>query len=643
MNDEKLEFIQELEEDFEEINGSEIFDQMVLGNKEKLKKKLMEYDGDTEKLSELMEAYETFQHEQEQHIPEASRVEPEFNNKIPSTHFIAKYIETCEELTDAYPEYHFGTALSMLSLGTQRKALANITPTPKYVNIWVLLLGKSTVSRKSTAIGHLGKQVLEYADMEDLLHPEEFSKEQLFTILSNDSKRAYWNDEFGDFLAAMRKQYQLGMSGFLCRMYDSPSHHKKELRNDEFEISDAFLPILTATQPETFAKHSQEEDIDSGLYPRFLYVYPTRFKERKPIEEPDEDAVENLMRLGSWLKDVNQYFESRSGDVKFGFSEEAFELHEEWASRVEQHIQENDSASGLAAFFGRMQIYAFKLAVLFAVGSKQFRKFYIEDDEIEDQDSHNSHDSHTSHVSHNSQDGDINSVKGVNPVNFVNCANRAPTDNPQVTKESMKFALYYIDKLFLPTSLRIQRLIEGFTDENQIEQVFEKLMEQGGKTTRSKLLRYTHMEADRFETCINTLVQADRLKKEVETKEKNGREYETIYFTALQPDKDLEIDPVEVPDYENPIEDDFWEENDLEKIEEAQKEQEINEMSNKNKERYVKGLVNQMQGVNGGEGVSVQELVENSKLSEQFTEKVIENLKNEGSLYEPKNGKVKVL
>ena len=481
-------------------------------------------------------------------IKKAERNEPEFINVLPNNHFISRLIEINKELTDAYPEYHFAGGLSLLSLATKRKALANITPEPKYLNIWILLLGMSTISRKSTAI-KLCNIIIEMAGKDHILHAEEFSKEQFFTMVSNNSKRGYWNDEYGDFLAMMRKQYQLGLSGFLCRLYDSPKSHRKELRDEEFEIENAFLPQFVATQPETFAKHSQEEDIDSGLYPRFLYMFPTRTKERKSITNIDDEVTEDQKKLATWFEEIYDYFLQRDSELKFDFTDDALELHEDWASKVEKHIQESENSRRLSIFFGRMQIYAFKLACLFGIGSTEFRESITSKNS-----SHTSHDSHNKHNSHNSQS--VNTVKGVNRVKCVKCVK----DGYKITETAMKLSLYYINKLFLPNSLRVARLIEGYTDENQIEKVFDKLVELGEKTKHSKLLRFTHLDSDSFKSCINTLIQANRVKVDTEEDErKSGGSIETKYYTALRPDGELNLPEITAPEFEEPFEDDFWE------------------------------------------------------------------------------------
>lgn len=607
-------------------------------------------------------------------IQKAKRNEPEFKNVLPDDHFISRLIETNKELTDAYPEYHFGGGLSLLSLSTQRKALANITPEPKYLNLWVLLLGMSTISRKSTAI-KLCKAILEMAGKDHALHAEEFSKEQFFSMVSHHPTRGYWNDEFGDFLAMMRKQYQLGLSGFLCRLYDSPKSHRKELRNEEFEIENAFLPMYVATQPETFARHSQEEDIDSGLYPRFLYLFPSRTKERKSIEEIDEEINEKQQKLAMWFEDLYNYFLQRDSELKFGFTEGALELHEDWASKVEKHIQENDNSRRLSIFFGRMQIYAFKLACLFGVGSTEFRESIGSENS-----SHNSHNKHNKHTSHDSQSN--NRVKRRNRVKCVKCVN----SGYKITESAMKLAIYYLNKLFLPNSLRVARLIEGYMDENKIEKVFDKLVELGERTEHSKLLRYTHLESDTFKSCINTLKQAERIRVEIDEKErKSGGTIETRYYTALRPDGELELPEIQAPTYEEPFEDDWWESEfeDLEKkqrgfyevgdnedlkccnhsdrdavmkVEDGMKDDQFiglckecfNDRINKTPRKIARKVKEKLEDVgagpkSSGPGADVQTVFDSLDHDEEKIGSVVEEMVERGDLMENEEGKIKVV
>jgi hypothetical protein len=136
----------------------------------------------------------------------------------------------------------------------------------------------------------------------------------------------------------------------------------------------------------------------------------------------------------------------------------------------------------------------------------------------------------------------------------VNRDDDSPT-SVTVTEYPMKIALHYINKLFLPNALRVQRLINSYNDENTVDKVWNDLVDIGGEATRSRLLRKTHLTADKFDDAVNTLRQAKRLKVEVEEKEReSGGSVEETTYIALDPDESLDLPGVNVPEFDNPIE-----------------------------------------------------------------------------------------
>jgi len=151
-------------------------------------------------------------------------------------------------LTDAYPEYHLGTALALLPTAVDRHAKIMVAPEPMFPNVWTLLVGQSTVSRKSTALS-LGREVLETAELGDKRLPEDFSPEAFIDELEEYPQAIFLKDAFGEFLAKRGRDYRSGIAPLLSSLYDCPPEYDRTLRHESMHVEDVYLTLAGACAP----------------------------------------------------------------------------------------------------------------------------------------------------------------------------------------------------------------------------------------------------------------------------------------------------------------------------------------------------------------------------------------------------------
>ena len=136
------------------------------------------------------------------------------NVKIDSNDFIETYCnDYASQISDAPRKYQELMGMSVISTVLNRKVYLNYGIYNLYPNLYVVLLGKSTVMRKSHAL-NMAKYLISKVN-DSLILPNDFTPEGLFNLLvDNPSGIISWS-EFGAFLVnANAKTYQAGIKEF---------------------------------------------------------------------------------------------------------------------------------------------------------------------------------------------------------------------------------------------------------------------------------------------------------------------------------------------------------------------------------------------------------------------------------------------
>lgn len=300
---------------------------------------------------------------------DCSATQYHFEPIFPEGHFVADYIAYASQRTDAALEYHEAAALMLLSSVTPKmRAYLAQWPSGLPTNLYALLIGTTTRSRKSTVVSFVQDILSEVVD--DAMLPDQFSPEAFVEQLAKRSGQpSVWLvDEFGEQLEAMiHKQYMKGAKGLLLTVYSGRDYtnerHSKRVKGgttviDSDVITDPHLVVFGATTP-TILDDLSSKDIETGLIPRFAVVMPEQQPPRKRVGQLDgtvmgqRDAlVERLRRIYTWAQSCQPRPEVR-------FTEEALDVIDAFSREVE------DAGEEIAA---RLPAMAYKLAMLAAVG-----------------------------------------------------------------------------------------------------------------------------------------------------------------------------------------------------------------------------------------------------------------------------------
>ena len=303
-----------------------------------------------------------------------------FAHGWPSGHFVTRYIEHASGRTDAAHEYHEAAALALLAAATPNvRTNLSAWPDGLATNLYFLLLGGTTSSRKSTSLG-LARRMMRQVDASAIL-AERMTPEAMIEQLAGRPRvgSLLVGDEFGEALTAILKTdgYMAAMRELLLRLYDE-RHYKYvrrskrdrsgTMQSDYDEVNDQQLVVLTASTGAIFETLSNR-DVQTGLVPRFAIIYPTAMPPRRSVFDApgggsDEALVDYLGDLYRWS--------SGSMAPEVVWSDEAMPILDELSTGIEQGTNEITQ---------RLSTMALKVAMLSALGDgvPRVRRVVIEE------------------------------------------------------------------------------------------------------------------------------------------------------------------------------------------------------------------------------------------------------------------------
>jgi hypothetical protein len=272
--------------------------------------------------------------------------------------FLDEFCRINTILTDADPILAESNSLLLESSAIGRKPI-KITPIQIYPNLWMLFIGKSTITHKTTS----AKIALSCLPNQQML-PAEFTPESLLEILEAKPQGLIYRDEMGGFLEANKKrEYNAGMNDLLMTLYGCPESYSRKLRTKEFLVKEPCFNILGLTTPSRFKSTVRLEDFTSGYLLRFLCVPiepPMNPRPRRNLSVNDNAKIQNCKDLWLKLQNFCECLES------FTFSEKALERLNEWESEKYEIARSAPDETELSSSkYGRATEHVIKLSAIF--------------------------------------------------------------------------------------------------------------------------------------------------------------------------------------------------------------------------------------------------------------------------------------
>lgn len=225
--------------------------------------------------------------------------------------FVAEYKKWANEATDAPEQYHelscFIALSSVISQGLALELPYNSNFRP---NLWGLLLGESTLSRKTTSM-RMAMDLLTDLDPE-LILASDGSAEGLLTGLSTRPKRVsiFYKDEVSGFFDSInRKDYLAGFPETLTQLYDVPKILPRILRKETITVTEPYFIFFGGGIRDKVYSLINDDYILSGFIPRFLIVSSTNDISRiRRTGPPTSIGTDKKDRLVTRLADLKERY-----------------------------------------------------------------------------------------------------------------------------------------------------------------------------------------------------------------------------------------------------------------------------------------------------------------------------------------------
>lgn len=201
-------------------------------------------------------------------------IDPDLTEPPIKNTFVSDYREWAVQATDAIPEFHDLSAFIALSAIIANSVRLHTSNSILVPNLWGLILGDSTLSRKTTAMRMAVMDILMTIDQE-LILATDGSAEGLLTGLTERNNRTsvFYRDEVSGFFESInRRDYLAGLPETLTHLYDVPPVYTRRLRKEVIHIESPIFIFFGGGVRDRVYESLSESYVLSGFLPRFLVV-----------------------------------------------------------------------------------------------------------------------------------------------------------------------------------------------------------------------------------------------------------------------------------------------------------------------------------------------------------------------------------
>jgi hypothetical protein len=247
--------------------------------------------------------------------------------------FLDTYREWAVEATDAVPDFHDISMLTVLSAIVSSSVKLETSAGVITPNIWGLILGDSTITRKTTAMGLAMDFVL--AIDPGLIVATDGTGEGLLSALSERPNRAsiFYKDEVSGLFDSMtKKDYLAALQETFTALYDVPPIISRRLRKETIVIESPAFVILCGGVPNKIFSSIDESFVLSGFLPRFIVVHGTASpSDRRALSAP---TASDLTKRSAIMNKIADIYEAYATDIKQNLGGQAVLMPPRYTARM---------------------------------------------------------------------------------------------------------------------------------------------------------------------------------------------------------------------------------------------------------------------------------------------------------------------
>ena len=301
-------------------------------------------------------------------LPEEARLDP--NLGLDGCLWLDEYIEFSRKWSPrSYDGFHEGAGLWILSTTAARR-VAFVFGSTKYTNLYVLMIGRTTISAKTTA-AKISIEFMRKAGVDSFLLPEDITPQSMIKEMSaNGGQQGWFYDEFGaHFLTMMRLDGPYAEFRKLLRIFDDTQSNYKRTTIDRGNevIKQPYLALLGCLTPADLAPFAKKGTSlwGDGYLARMVLIIPPKGL-IKDERFPDGKMIfpESLLQpLREWNKRLGVL--STNHDHQLELDAEVKDAYYRYDGALRKLLEQ----IGIPDFdgsYGRLAEKALRVAALFA-------------------------------------------------------------------------------------------------------------------------------------------------------------------------------------------------------------------------------------------------------------------------------------
>ena len=401
---------------------------------------------------------------------------PKFPTLLPG--LFSEYIEFGKRVSYSLEEYHFAALLSVVSMALGRRVKAQVGMTSVYSNVFVMVVGHTSISGKSTACNMAWETFRTAVE-----HEEEIARINSTTSMRgtysdaaliqnlNDVYNMFWYYDdctgFFDNIDGWNKP----VLGSLCSIYGgSPVERTLSRRGNQQGVPSRwfcpspYMSLLFNTTNKDIESIASTPLFSSGFFPRLMWFYGQGGEPRENADISPEDIllVQEMVADVTNLRDAILPLQNDS--IIFGVCSTI----EKWKMRSTVGRYSDDDESYRVAL-SRGFIHAYKIGMILAMFDPEFQA----------------------------------TVVGLPAESY-----------PVRVRIPEKFALLAIkivEQYLIPRTIHVYNMCTASDIKNHQVLVMKGLDHFGGTATRTQLLRQTHLAKKEIDVAIDTLVESEEI------------------------------------------------------------------------------------------------------------------------------------
>lgn len=195
--------------------------------------------------------------------------------------FMHRYLEIAAKQTDAIPGALITAWLPVIAVNIGNKVFIRSNGKNNFCQVWSVLVGASSISRKSTCLRLASRTLLPYLNSLKKLGAQERMERELVisnatnakmvSLLAANPIRLFEFHEFGSLLKSANHNYNAGMKENLTSLYDGDSKTICNLERTERIINPAISITGASTEGWVYSGFQSAAEQGSGFLQRFIY------------------------------------------------------------------------------------------------------------------------------------------------------------------------------------------------------------------------------------------------------------------------------------------------------------------------------------------------------------------------------------